>query len=108
MKGQAGGGRLTVIQTKMVGLFGQFCDLNISVKEIFHQLSEENMIKDQANWFEPKADGFKDFAEKAEAWIKEAQLCIAYAKEALHRLFGNIKDFSTKAQLKFKWMRGCI
>ena len=51
----------------MVGLFGEFCDLNISVKEIFHQLSEENMIKDQANWFEPKADGFKDFAEKAEA-----------------------------------------
>lgn len=34
--------------------------------------SKEDMIKDQANWFEPKADGFKEFAETTEAWINEA------------------------------------
>lgn len=48
---ESGDGCLTVIQTKMVEfnkLFGKFCDLNISI--IFHQISEEGMIRDQANW----------------------------------------------------------
>lgn len=64
---------LTAIETELTvefnGLFGEFCDLNTSVKGTLHQISEEEMNKDQANWFEPKAAVFKDFAEKAKAWI---------------------------------------
>lgn len=68
---------VTAIQNKMNEfniLLGEFCDLNNGVKRILHQLSEEDMHKDQANWFEPKANGFTNFAQKVEAWIKEAQL----------------------------------
>ena len=81
---EGGDSSLTAVQSKMTEfnrLFGEFCNLNTSVKEIYYHLSEEDMIKDQTNWLEPKADSFKEFAEKAESLIKEAQLRIEEATE---------------------------
>lgn len=49
--------------------FGEFCGLNTNVKEVLQQMPEEDLTKDQENWFEPKADSFKAFAETASAWI---------------------------------------
>lgn len=74
---------VTVIQTMLMvdfnRLFGEFCELHTNVKGLFQLISEEEMNRDQVSWFEPKADTFKDFAERAKAWIEEASVRVAEA-----------------------------
>lgn len=67
---------LEVVENKLTGefneLFGEFCELNTSVRALFQQCtSEEDMNKDQQGWFEPKANTFKGFTEQVDRWIKD-------------------------------------
>lgn len=67
-----------VVENKLTGefneLFGEFCELNTSVKGLFLQCSlEDDMNNDQQDWFEPKADSFKGFTEQVDGWIKDVQ-----------------------------------
>ena len=56
----------------------QKAKLTGKMNQIRH-ISEQEMNKDQANWFESKADAFMDFAERAKTWMDEAHLRIVEA-----------------------------
>lgn len=65
---------LEVIKTELVvefsKLFREFCELNVSVKELLQKVtSEEEVTSDQEKWFRPKSDSFKRFSDDVEAWI---------------------------------------
>lgn len=56
-----------MIQTKLMmefnKLFAELFELHTKVEGMLHQISEEEMNKDHASWFESKADSFKNFTE---------------------------------------------
>lgn len=79
-------GNLEVIKTKLAvefnHIFGEFCELNVSVKELFRQIvSEKDMDNDQQHWFEPKANSFREFSEQVDVWINEVQDRIEEARK---------------------------
>lgn len=79
-------GNLEVVKTKLAvefnKLFGEFCELNISVKGLFQKVtSEEEMNSDQQYWFKPKADSFKDFSDQVDAWIEAVHRRMEEARE---------------------------
>ena len=61
---------VTKLAVEFNQLFGEFCELNISVKGLFQQImSEEDMNNDQQYWFEPKANVFNYLIEQVDIWI---------------------------------------
>lgn len=71
-------GDLEVVKTKVAvefnHIFGEFCELNVSVKGLLQQIvSERDMDNDQQHWFEPKANLFREFSDQVGVWINEVQ-----------------------------------
>ncbi|KAL4008773.1 hypothetical protein ACER0C_002625 [Sarotherodon galilaeus] len=69
-------GNVEIVKTKLATefnhIFGEFCELNTTVKGLFQQaVSGEDMDNDQQHWFEPKADAMRSFVDNVDAWIKE-------------------------------------
>ncbi|KAL7852287.1 hypothetical protein SRHO_G00180720 [Serrasalmus rhombeus] len=63
----------TKLHTEFNQLFGDFCNLNTSVKGLLYQIvSEDEMKKDQQSWFEPKATSFREFIAGVSAWFEAA------------------------------------
>lgn len=75
---------LQVIQTILIvefnKLFGEFCELNTSVKVLLSETSEDEMKMDQDGWFTPKADMSYHFTIKAETWMSKVHQRVAEAK----------------------------
>ena len=82
---------LQIVQTILIGefnqIFGEFCELNNSVKVLLKDISDEEMNKDQDDWFTPKADAFYNFSETTEAWMKEVHLRIAEAEKLSEEVY---------------------
>ncbi|KAL6483847.1 hypothetical protein MHYP_G00087190 [Metynnis hypsauchen] len=76
---------LQIVQTMLAvqfnKLFGEFCELNTTVKALLQQISEDEMNEDQDKWFEPRANTFMDFLERAKAWMKEVHLRMAESEK---------------------------
>lgn len=71
-------GNLEVVKTKLAVkfhlIFGEFRELNVSVKWLFQQIvSEKDMSNDQQHWFEPKANSFREFNHQENVWMNEVQ-----------------------------------
>ena len=77
---------LAVVQTTLMvefnKLFGEFCELNTSVKALLSGTPGEEMKADQEGWFTHKADMFHNFTLRAETWIRVVQQRIAEADRA--------------------------
>ncbi|KAL7878886.1 hypothetical protein AOLI_G00098600 [Acnodon oligacanthus] len=78
-------GNLQIVQTMLAvqfnKLFGEFCELNTTVKALLQQISEDEMNEDQDKWFEPRANTFEDFLERAKVWMKEVHLRITESEK---------------------------
>ncbi|KAL7825760.1 hypothetical protein SRHO_G00334980 [Serrasalmus rhombeus] len=76
---------LQIVQTMLAvqfnKLFGEFCELNTTVKALLQQNSEDEMNEDQDKWFEPRANTFEHFLERAKAWMKEVHLRMAESEK---------------------------
>lgn len=80
-------GNVEIVKTKLATefnhIFGEFCELNTTVKGLFQQaVSREDMDNDQQHWFEPKADAMRSFVDNVDAWIKEVHQRTKEAKMA--------------------------
>lgn len=72
-------------------LFGEFCELNISVKGLFQQIMlEEDMNNDQQHWFEAKTNSFREFTEFRN-WIKYVHRSMEEAKKVNEYVIPSIR-----------------
>lgn len=79
-------GNLELIKNRLVvefnKLFEDFCELNISFKELHQKItSEEEVTSDQDMWFKPKSDALKTFSDDVEFWIRLVNERMKEAKE---------------------------
>lgn len=75
----------TKLHVEFNHLFGEFCDLNISVKRLF--VSAEDMKSDQQCWFEPQANSFREFIEQVVTWIKDVHGRMQEARKVIDNVY---------------------